>query len=215
MPARLEVRRMTALSSAERQDIATILTQAFDRDPLYSDAYPEAGVRRRILHWLFIAAVKDAIRFGRVDIACREKIVGVGINYPPGRYPISFTRNLRCLPEYLRIAAASPFGFVQLYRIMVGFNKVRPARPHSYGLHLGGVQGEFTGGPLMQRWLDEADASHWPCYLETQDRRALKLYNSQGFEILLDGFEVYPGAPLTWTMWREPRGREPPAPAAA
>ena len=126
MPPRLEVRRITALSSIEQREIVMLLADAFDRDLFFRYVYPETGFRREILRWLFIAAVKDAVRFGQIDVAYRDKFVGVGINYPPGCYPISFIRNLRLLWEYLRIAAASPFGFVQLYRALIGLNKIRP-----------------------------------------------------------------------------------------
>jgi hypothetical protein len=205
MPSKLEVRRAVVLSDAEQQEIVLVLICAFAHDPFYSFIYPDTESRIRFLHWLFGAAVKDAVRFGRIDVAYRDKIVGVGINYAPGRYPLSFVRNMRCLPEYSRVAVGSPGGFVQLYRALVGLNKVRPARPHSYGLHLAGQQGEFTGAALMEQWLNDADANHWPCYLETNHRKMVKFYSRFGFDVLQDGYEVFPGAPLTWTMWRERR----------
>jgi hypothetical protein len=44
-----------------------------------------------------------------------------------------------------------------------------------------------------------------PIYLETQEPRSMNLYSRFGFERLQDGIETFPGGPLTWTMWREPR----------
>ncbi|MGH6727898.1 MAG: hypothetical protein ACREB8_15350 [Pseudolabrys sp.] len=199
---------MTALSAAEQREIVRLLADAFDRDPLFSFVYPNAAARCRSLYLLFAAAVKDAIRFGQLDVAYRDRIVGAGINYPPGRYPLSFARNLRCLPEYSRMLAAGPFGFLQLYRSQIGLNKVRPTRPHSYGSHLGGRPGELAGSALMNYWLNDADENGWPCYLETHNQRLTRLYRPMGFEILHDGFEMFPGGPLTWTMWREPRAIE-------
>jgi len=207
MPSKLKVRRALELSRAEETEITTILTQAFEGDPFYSFIYADAGLRAYYLRWIFRAALKDAIRFGRVDVAYRDKIVGVGVNYPPGRYPPSAVRNIRCFPEYLSVAAGNPIGFVRLYRALVGLNKLRPAQAHSYGSLLGGQQGEFAAPVLVQRWLHDADANHWPCYTETNNRKMVKFYSRLGFEVLQDGIEISPGVPPTWTMWRDVQGR--------
>jgi hypothetical protein len=202
---RLEVRRLTVLSSKDLQEIAVLLARAFDAHPFFSLVYPESGSRSDVLRLLFTAAVKDALRFGQIDVAFRGKIVGVGINYPLGCYPMSFTRSLRLLPQYIRIATAGLFGFAQLYRFQIGLEKLRPRQRHSYGLHLGARQGEFVGRSLLDVWLNDADANDWPCYLETHSSKLAKYYGCLGFNILHDGIEVFRGAPLTWTMWREPR----------
>jgi hypothetical protein len=74
-----------------------MLAYAFDEHPLFRLAFPKAASRSTILQTLFATILKDAIRFGRVDVACSHKIVGMLIWYPPGCYPMSKSRILRLL----------------------------------------------------------------------------------------------------------------------
>ena len=52
--------------------------------------------------------------------------------------------------------------------------------------------------------MREADNNDWSIYLETQNERTMSFYRRMGCELIADGFECFPGAPLTWTMWRRP-----------
>jgi len=52
--------------------------------------------------------------------------------------------------------------------------------------------------------MREADDNDWSIYLETQNERTMSFYRRMGCELVADGFEYFPGAPLTWTMWRRP-----------
>src|SRR5262249_26391638 len=130
---------------------------------------------------------------------------GAVVWYPPGRFPMPFTRILRLVPDYARIALTSPSGLFTLWRAQRVLNRLRPKEPHCHVCFLGGRQGEQVGSALMQRVFDEAEAQRVPIYLETQVCRLTHLYAGLGFKILADGVETLPGGPVTWTMWREPR----------
>ena len=182
-----------------------MLAYAFDEHPLFRLAFPKAASRSMILQTLFATFLKDAIRFGRVDVACSHKIVGMLIWYPPGCYPMSKSRILRLLPHYARLVAVSPVGLMKLFRAQTTLNGFRPKEPHCHGYFLGGRQGERVGTVLAKCLLNDADDKGWPIYLETQERRSVKLYARLGFKMLQDGIETLPGGPLTWTMWRAPR----------
>jgi hypothetical protein len=110
LPPKFELRPLTTLSCAELQEATTMLAYAFDEHPLFRLAFPKAASRSMILQTLFATVLKDAIRFGRVDVACSHKIVGMLIWYPPGCYPMSKSRILRLLPHYVRLVAVSPVG---------------------------------------------------------------------------------------------------------
>jgi hypothetical protein len=103
-----------------------MLAYAFDEHPLFRLAFPEAASRSMILQTLFATVLKDAIRFGRVDVACSHKIVGILIWYPPGCYPMSNSRILRLLPHYARLVAVSPVGLMKLFRAQTTLNGFRP-----------------------------------------------------------------------------------------
>jgi hypothetical protein len=207
--SRLEVRRVTALSAAELEEAVLLLTAAFDGSPLFQLAFPQQAMRRKMVQILFAATLKDALRFGRVEIAYNGRLAGVLVWYPPALYPLSLPRTLRLLPDYLRIAVATPAGIIKLFRAHMTLNRVRPSEPHCHGYFLGGRPGEQVGSILGRRVLHIADEVGHPIYLETQDRRTVSLYMRLGFTMLQDGIETVPGGPLTWTMWREPRLAKP------
>jgi hypothetical protein len=206
--ARLEVRRVTTLAAAELWEAAALLARSFDHSTLFQAAFPEAEARGRILHALFTTILKDALRFGRVDIACNGQIVGAVVWYPLGCYPMSALRILRLLPEYLRIVAASPLGVLKLWRAQATLNRHRPREPHCHGYFLCARPGNHVGVTLIKRVLKEVDDCGQPMYLETQEGRSPNLYGRFGFRMMQDGFETVPGGPLTWTMWREPQKKD-------
>ena len=132
-----------------------MLADAFDEHPLFRLAYPKAASRRMILRTLFATVLKDAVRFGRVQVACSHKIVGMLIWYPPGCYPMSKSRILRLLPHYARLVAVSPVGLMKLFRAQTTLNGFRPKQPHCHGYFLGGRQGERVGTVLAKCLLNE------------------------------------------------------------
>jgi hypothetical protein len=204
-PSRIQVRRATTMSAAELHEAATMLASVFDSSPLFRAAFPRPAVRSKLVAILFTSVLKDAVRCGQVELAYNGSIVGALVWYPPGRYPLSLFRILRLMPDYARMAVAAPVGLFKLFRAHRMLNRVRPGEPHCHGYFLGGRHGEQVGGILAKILLNEADARSWPLYLETQERRSAKWYTRLGFRMLQDGVEAWPGGPLTWTMWRDPR----------
>ena len=202
----LEIRRATAFSATQLREAAFMLSTAFDASPLFRAAFPDAQTRSRTVFLMFRAVLQDALRFGRVEMALNSgTIAGMLIWYPPGLYPLSIPRMLRLLPDFLRMVAAAPGGIVKLFRAQMKLNRWRPKKPHCHGYFLGGRAGEQVGSILLKQMFWHADEMGQPIYLETQEPRSMNLYSRFGFERLRDGIETFPGGPLTWTMWREPR----------
>ena len=139
-------------------------------------AFPQSASRCKILQTLFTSILKDAVRFGRVEIACGHKIVGMLIWYPPGCYPMSKSQILRLLPYYVHLVAVSPVGVMKLFRAQTTLNRVRPKQPHCHGYFLGGRQGERVGTVLAKCLLNEADEKGWPIYLETPGTQVTPIY---------------------------------------
>src|ERR1700720_1032851 len=77
IPPKFEIRPLTTLSCADLQEATTMLAYAFDEHPLFRLAFPKAASRSKILQTLFTAVLKDAIRFGQVEVACTQKIAGM------------------------------------------------------------------------------------------------------------------------------------------
>src|SRR5262245_45349631 len=120
---RIEVRRVTGLSDAEFREAVALLVEAFDGSTLFQLAFPESVTRRKLVDLLFSAALKDALRFGQVELAYNGHIAGVFIWYPPGLYPLSALRTMRLLPEYLRMLWAAPLGIAKLARANMTLNR--------------------------------------------------------------------------------------------
>jgi hypothetical protein len=57
---------------------------------------------------------------------------------------------------------------------------------------------------LMEPVFIRADEGRLPCYVQTTMSQYLELYRNLGFEVLSDGVEAMPGAPL-WTFCRRPQ----------
>lgn len=205
MSQAVKVRRIDASCRAALNETVALLVDAFHDSPLFVSAFPRERTRAPVLRTLFDALVDDTARFGGLHIAFRDAvIVGALLWYGPGAYPMTLLRILRQLPRFLAIAATSPRGVLELRRAQQAFELRRPKEPHAQACWLAGRAGERVGVQLARALMREADNSDWSIYLETQNERTMSFYRRMGCELIADGFECFPGAPLTWTMWRRP-----------
>lgn len=198
-------RRVETFTSQELRDAAAMLVDIFFESPIFLYTFPEPDKRRKALQELFLASLKDAERFGIVDVIEREKFLSLFIYYPPRGYPMSASRVMRLLPHYARLFLMSARGVWRLYLTQKFLNRIRPTTPHCHALFLGAAGNGKYGALLIKKSLQYIDAKNWPVYLETQDPRTTKLYSRYGSRIVVDGVKSEPAAPPTWTMWREPR----------
>lgn len=196
-------RRITKFSPAELLEASAMLVDIFVESPIFQFAFQDRGKRRKALHKLFLASLRDAERFGIIDVIEGGRLRSLFIYYPPGRYPISAARVLRHLPHYLRMTAISLRGVWRLYQTQKFLDSIRPKTPHCHALFLGSEGSGKYGALLIKKSLETIDARNWPVYLETQDPRTTKLYSRFGSKILTRQKSAA-GAPTTWTMWREP-----------
>lgn len=204
MEARAGIRRVTSMTRAELREATDMLAQTFHDHPYAVSLFPRVLRRLQALRALFVSGLKDALRFGHVDMARDGKIVGVLISYPPGAYPMTPLRMLRLLPDFIRLAAVSPMGAVRLLLTKRRLDPLHPKEPHLYCLCIG-VEVGGAGNTLVKYYLDKADAAELPIYAETQKQSAVRWLRAVGFQVLREGVEMFPAGPPTWTIWREPR----------
>jgi hypothetical protein len=210
LTSKIDVRRATAMPPAELQEAATMLAQCFRDHPLFVAAYAHPERRRKACETVFAAFLRDAQRYGLVDLAYDNGIVGVLIAYPPGSYPIPLVRKLRGMVAYLRIAAFSITGLLTLLRVETALLRLHPPQPHYYCFMVGAAPGHLkcAGLILAKRLMDVADHEGVPIYLEAQESSSADVYAQfGGCTVLHDGVELYPGGPRTWSLWREPSPR--------
>ncbi len=204
----IAIRRVAKLSGAERADAVNMMAEAFHENPLFRWGFPELHIRGAVLRMFFAAALEDAMRFGRLEVAYKDEMVGCLIWYPPGAYPLPPLRILRGLPKYLGMLGSGPAGVFKLFRTQVMLDRLRPAAPHCHAYFLGARRCGPIGLALGRNFLREADANAWSVYLETQEPRTIALYSRLGFKTLAAEVVADIGGPKNWTMWRTPRSAE-------
>ena len=198
--------RITGLSDDLLEEAAGVLARSFRENPNFVDLFPNEKVRVRVLPRLQRACLRDAMKFGRVHVASRGgKLVGVAAWLPPGAFPLSPWRQLRVMPDMVRILAAAPRSVPRLARFMSSVAGLHPAQPYWY-LEVVGVdpstQGLGIGTRLLAPGLALAGQAGQPCYLETMTERNVGWYRKLGFEVRSDGVSFTPGGPPNWTMIR-------------
>jgi hypothetical protein len=196
-------RRIEKFSARELQEAAAMLVDIFFDSPIFLYAFPDRSERPKALRELFLASLKDAEENGIVDVIDADRLLSIFIYYPPNRYPMSTARAIRRLPHYLRLMTISLRGVWRLYKTQKFLDGIRPATPHCHALFLGAAGSGKYGALLIRKSLETIDANNWPVYLETQDPRTTKLYARYGSRVVAQQASE-PGAPTTWTMWREP-----------
>ncbi len=206
----MDVQRRTRLTPAEFDEVIAMLVTTYDNHPHVVAVFPDAICRAKATRALFAASLNDGLRAGIVDIVLDEKIVGVSIVYPPGTYPPPLWRVLRALPEWLQIAAISPRGLLSLIQTKKVLDALRPKEPHYYGFCIGidpSRQGSGIGNVLQDRMFDDAARDGSAIYVETQKRSLFEWLLSRGFTELHKQVEMFPGGPLTWSLWRSAQGK--------
>lgn len=202
---KLRYRRIERLNRDQRQELAEMLVEIFLENPVFLYAFPDEVRRQRGLLHLFLASMKDAENFGYIDVLEDDKIRSIFIYYPPFKYPMSIARVMRQIPHYLQLIGVSFRSVWRLYWLQKYLDKIRPQKAHCHALFLGSFGSARYGAILIRKSLQIIESNNWPVYLETQDARTTKLYSRFGANILTCQTAI-PGAPCTWTMWRDPSG---------
>jgi GNAT superfamily N-acetyltransferase len=171
--------------------------------------------RRRVLALSLRASLHGRLRSIQLHGAFRDgRLVGVGVRFPPGRWPSSRWESLRGAPWRMvgllvRVRASRR----SLRRLISSPTMQRLHEDYPPHWYLG-LLGEHpahrrrgVASALARHVTRQADAAGVGCYLETFDDATEALYRGFGFEVR-ESFEIAPGAPIGRTMWRDPRPLE-------
>ncbi len=191
------------LASGEARAAARVLADAFADDPVATAIGPRRRGHRRAISPLSFAGIviASARHGGRVHVARRGgAVVGVGIDFVPGAWPIT---DGAVVYELAWALLAGP----QPIRRGIAFDRaVRAAHvehDHMYLWFLGvdpAEQGRGVGRALLADLHGRADERRVPTYLETGTMANVAWYASAGYE-LLGELELPGGQPL-WRMER-------------
>jgi GNAT superfamily N-acetyltransferase len=188
-------------------DAVKALESAFFGDPLVGFLLPLEDSRSRPLSvgMEFLLGLSSHVYTAQApQLACAGAIGAVA----PGRYPIPTPKLLLLVAKFAlkSLLLGVPFHLVKKWmEIFSQFDKMHPSIPHWYVLVLGvhaENQSKGSGGELLKRVLDKADAEGLPVYLESSNPRNLDFYKRHGFEVI-DKIIPIADCPPVWGLLRK------------
>ncbi|WP_072687842.1 GNAT family N-acetyltransferase [Rhodococcus marinonascens] len=187
--------------------LSTVLSDAFDDDPVISWLYPDEKERRVGLPRLFAAFTRHHhLAGGGVEVAVGDDgaIGGATLWDPPAGWQHSRLSNWMMTPALIRALR----GRRQVGEdIDTALHTAHPAELHWYLATIGtgtAVRGRGYGQALLASRLERCDRELVPAYLESSKASNIPYYERFGFEVT--GEIVIPGGgPTLYAMWRDPR----------
>ena len=187
-------------TSADAEVVIETITLAFDRDPVWSWAFPDPG-RRAVQYrvwWGMIVNASIAQEATWVDVGT------VAVWVPPGGREISESDELTMAPllrEWHGDAQAE-----LVLELLDRFEAHHPDAPFHYLSLLAthpDHRGRGAGVRLLAECLERIDALGEPALLESSNPANHERYARLGFEHV-DEFHAPDGGPPVAVMWRKP-----------
>jgi GNAT superfamily N-acetyltransferase len=186
----------------EAAQLSRTLARAFHDDPVFGWLIPEDDHRRSILEPGFQLLLRRTW-LRHEETYTEGEVVGACVWDPPGTWKLGLWEQLSLLPALGRIWGRHS---LRGLRALAALEKGHPAEGHYYLVFMGvdpERQGRGIGSAMMFPVLSRCDAEGVPAYLEASSPRNRGLYERHGFEVS-EEFEIGPGAPPLWRMWRSP-----------
>ncbi|AOW92969.1 GNAT family N-acetyltransferase [Rhodococcus sp. WMMA185] len=187
--------------------LATVLSDAFDGDPVLTWMFPDEEQCRVGMPRFFAALIRyHHLAGGGVEVAegNHGTIGGASLWDPPGRWKHSRRSTWMMAPAMIRAFRGRRQASEEIYALL---HAVHPAEPHWYLGTIGTgseVRGQGYGQALLISRLERLDREHVPAYLESSKASNIPYYERFGFEVT--GEVVVPGGgPTMYPMWRDPR----------
>jgi GNAT superfamily N-acetyltransferase len=153
--------RIAPLRREQLAATAGVLAASLAEDPAWSHILPDPAGRAVALRASLGASIRDALPFGAVYGAIGEgRVVGAAVWLPPGRFPLSPGRKLRCIPAFLPVLGRTPRSFLPLLRLGANVERAFPPGPLGYLEALGvepAARGRGLGARLLEPALARAD----------------------------------------------------------
>lgn len=199
---------IVSLQNYQIQQAAEILTNAFDKDPIFRYLTPKEEEQRvNTLRWFFFTFLNHVYVYQRI-YTTHEEVKGIAAWIPPEHS----TENLLSMSELelaelnLKLGASKAEQFMSFFSLLDERQKHDAPQPHWY-LYLLGVSSDYwrqgIASSLIQPVLKQADKDGFSCYLVTATESGVSFYQKHGFEVAWMG-KTLVGSPCIWTMKRKP-----------
>jgi GNAT superfamily N-acetyltransferase len=179
--------------------VVSILTGAFESDPLWSWAFPE----RPPLEAFWRLCVGSALRYPWVWVA--DDFAAASVWIPPGGTELTDEAGQAIGPMLDRLLAPRA---PEVSDLLERFDAAHPSGPPHYYLSLLGTHPDRRGGGLGMSLLADnlarIDAEGMPAYLESSNPGNDSRYERLGFR-RIGGFDRPDGKLTVATMWRQAR----------
>ncbi|MFL5869587.1 MAG: GNAT family N-acetyltransferase [Solirubrobacterales bacterium] len=190
---------MRTATRADLDGLTATLTAAFERDPIWSWAYPDPA--DLAVWWRFY--LSSALRYSRVWLV--DDFAAVSVWIPPNGTELTDAEEQQIGPLVARLAGhRAP----EIMELLARFEASHPADadPHYYLTLLGthpDSRGRGLGMGLLAANLSDVDAEGLPAYLESTNPDNNARYERLGFRQVGE-FTTPDGSRPVTTMWREP-----------
>lgn len=186
------------VDAASLGDVADVLSQAFDDDPMLRWINGGAEFVPAFFNRILPAFIDKGLTY--LDAEKRGAISWLG---PQDHVRWPFT------PGNI-VAMTRLCGVRGMYRLALSGSRTghyHPREPHYYLFAIGALpscQGQGVGSLLIRHILRRCDEEQMPAYLENSRRANLDFYRGHGFEVQ-NKIQFTRDAPPLWLMWREPK----------
>jgi ribosomal protein S18 acetylase RimI-like enzyme len=200
------------LYRVQKRDIvraSKVLTDAFQRDPLWNKIYegdPDIGKR---FHAFFEGGVRYCLKYGEV-YAPSEDLEGV-IGLVPGKYAdMNWWRSIRSgsMSVGMRMGLKTGMKMGTIFKPISEDRREHMAGCAFLYVLVFGVytelQGKGFGRKLIDAAIEKSEREGLHLYLETETEENVKMYEHLGFRLLKKVTLPIVGLPM-WEMVREPK----------
>ncbi|MGH2561910.1 MAG: GNAT family N-acetyltransferase [Thermomicrobiales bacterium] len=186
--------------------VGKVLAASHADYPSFRHVFPDPTRRAAVLRTFFTGVARDAVAFEATYTATvDDRVLGVAIWLPPGRFPWSAGRQIRFVPTMLSVLRIAPRSFMPFARYGANAARFHPTDKHWYLVVLGvkpEAQGLGIGTRLLQPILARADQERLPCYLETAREENVAFYQRRSFRVEHEALPLVPDGPTHWAMRR-------------
>ncbi|MFW9971590.1 MAG: GNAT family N-acetyltransferase [Candidatus Odinarchaeota archaeon] len=199
------------LKRIQLDSAAKVLVRAFENDPLFIAYFPDPKLRVEQNYHLMKYCLRDYMRYGKV-YTTSPKLEGISlwIFKDPVEVQKNKLRNLFDNWHSFRLAVNLGVALEKVYSIyehIITTQYELVPTPHWYLVMIGidpDFQGEGYASRLIKPILTRIDKDQLECYLDTNNKNNVEIYQHFGFRVLKE-YQIPRTNVINWSMLRNPQ----------